>query len=499
MPLTRAAANSDGPRRDAQRAPQHNAQVGTARTSPDRQEFAEAGSRALHQGAPAPRDSTGALEPPAPGSQTVTEDSFGAALRCLMQARGYSVRSLANQTFYSPSLVGHILTGKRRPNSGFVESADAILHARGVLVELAGLERVGKNEMYRRTLLARVTAIAGASVLSHKVPAGLTEAAASDSADLSVMETVRAILAADPEHRSHLVDVPPIEVLEDQVSTIRRLRVGCKYGDALRLLPGTVRALHAMLNGAAWRNALRLLILAEEAAASIIRYQGTVSAMTLVAERLKDSASLLGDPVLTALGAFQRAQAASAYGEDEYTIAVTNGALSNMASSGLKESGAVEIQGMLLMTASRAFRSVGNLNDSSACLQEAKRLAARTGDTMTLSLFFGPTNIHLWELNMAAYHGDSELVISLAHKIDPRQVPHIQRRVAYHVDAGRALADMRRDGEALRMLKSAERLAPTHVSADPIVVATAQSIADRHKNSALNTETTAFYRRLGVG
>jgi hypothetical protein len=112
-------------------------------------------------------------------------------------------------------------------------------------------------------------------------------------------------VAADPEYRVRLVEVPSLEVLQERVATIRRLRVACDYTNALQLVPDTVRGLHGMLGGSDWREALRLLILAEEAAASIVRYQGGVPASALISERMRDTARRLEDPVMVSLAAFR--------------------------------------------------------------------------------------------------------------------------------------------------------------------------------------------------
>jgi hypothetical protein len=77
-------------------------------------------------------------------------------------------------------------------------------------------------------------------------------------------------------------------------------------------------------------------------------------------------------------------------------------------------------------------------------------------------------------------------------------VPHVQRQVTYHLDTGRALSYLGRDDEALRMLMEAERLAPMHVRADPLVWETARDIVERRQRRAVTPDVRAFCGRLGV-
>jgi hypothetical protein len=180
---------------------------------------------------------------------------------------------------------------------------------------------------------------------------------------------------------------------------------------------------------------MRLLILAEEATASIVRYQGSVHASALIAERMRDTARRLEEPVMVSLAAFQSAHAASACGVYPYSRAVTSAAAEALSSHTDKQ-GAPEMLGMLLLTTAYACYGAGVPADAATYVAEAKRLAERTGDTMTLSLFFGPTNIRIWEISMEADGGDPGRALVLARKTEPQRVPQVQRQATYHLDTG---------------------------------------------------------------
>src|SRR5262249_26277215 len=129
--------------------------------------------------------------------------------------------------------------------------------------------------------------------------------------------------------------------------------------------------------------------------------------------------------------------------------------------------------------------ATGAPGDAAAYVEEAKRVAVGTGDTTTFSLFFGPTNIQIWEISMETDGGDPWRAVALARRTKPSRLQHAGRQVAYHVDIGRALAYIGRDTEALHMLMEAERLAPTRVRADPLVWETARDVVERRKRRAV--------------
>jgi transcriptional regulator with XRE-family HTH domain len=319
--------------------------------------------------------------------------------------------------------------------------------------------------------------------------------AASTSA--AVTDVLRSIVAADPEYKSRMVDTPLLKALKERVATIRRLREACDYTNALRMLPDTVRGLHARLDGKDWREALRLLVLAEEAAASIVRYQSTAPASAMIAERMWGTARRLENPVMASLAAFQRSHASSACGAYDHARVVAGNAVDAL-SKEADEPGKPELLGMLMLTTAFACYGDGATSDGITYVNEAKRLAQRTGDTMTLSLYFGPTNISIWEISMEADGGDPARAIALARRTDPGQVLHVQRQVTYHLDSGRAFSHLGRDDDAFRMLIAAERLAPAHVRADPLVWETARDILERRQRRAVPPDVRAFCGRLGV-
>ncbi len=355
----------------------------------------------------------------------------------------------------------------------------------------------GERSANNRFVLARIARVLRCSVSDLTGDRTAPDAREAASTSAAVTDAFRAIMTADPEYSSRMTDAPLLRALEERVATIRRLRLECNYVTALRMLPETVYGLHARLSGPDEREALRLLILLEEAASSIVRYQGTASATALITERMRDTARRLEDPLMIALAALHRSLVSSRCGAYDYARVVADGAAQDLSTHAGKR-GAPELLGMLMLTTAFACYGDGAASDAVAYLEEAKRLATRTGDTMTLSLFFGPTNIRMWEISMEGDGGDPGRAIRLARLIDPTKVPHLQRQVTFYVDTGRAYAHLGRDDDALSSLIQAERLAPAHVQADPLIWETVRDIVDRRQRKAVPDEVRVLCGRLGV-
>jgi transcriptional regulator with XRE-family HTH domain len=318
-----------------------------------------------------------------------------------------------------------------------------------------------------------------------------------------VDDVVRAAREADPEYIPKAGHAPSLDALGYQVSTIRRHRVLCEYHEAAKLLPEAIRGAHAALSSANrsdFHQALRLLILANEAAASVVRYLGTPPAMALVAERMRDAARLLEAPIMSAYASYTASHASLVCGAYEHARLVSSSAAEAVSAHQGKPEG-TEVFGQLMLTAAFASIGTGHRSDVPAYLTEIERLGEQTGDTTTLDLFFGPSNTAVWKLSMItdSPEGDPREAVSIARTVSPDQLPSMSRRVTWHVDTGRALAHSGRNDEtAWRMLATAEQIAPARVDADPIVSETVRDLAERRKRAAVPPDLRQLCARVGV-
>ena len=102
------------------------------------------------------------------------------------------------------------------------------------------------------------------------------------------------------------------------------------------------------------------------------------------------------------------------------------------------------------------------LDESRAWSAQAAQLAERTGETETMSLFFGPTNVNFWRIGIEVDGGDPARALDIARSTYPATIAAGCRQVFYYADVGRAYARLRgKDREAIRFLLTAERIAPS--------------------------------------
>ena len=91
-----------------------------------------------------------------------------------------------------------------------------------------------------------------------------------------------------------------------------------------------------------------------------------------------------------------------------------------------------------------------------------------------MGLFFGPTNVNIWQIGIEVDGGDPAYAANIARGTNPATIAAGFRQVFFYADAGRPYARLRgRYREAIRYLLTAERLAPQHVHTSPMAQETA--------------------------
>jgi transcriptional regulator with XRE-family HTH domain len=125
-------------------------------------------------------------------------------------------------------------------------------------------------------------------------------------------------------------------------------------------------------------------------------------------------------------------------------------------------------------------------------LQEARMEAATLGEPGGLGfamLMFGPTNVGVWELGIAAELGDPVGVLRVADTVAVDRLPSAVRRANYHANRGRALAALgRRDDEAVTAFLRAEEIAPQWLRAQPVVRDAVHAIVIRTRRAAVSRQ-----------
>ncbi|MFC4105835.1 helix-turn-helix domain-containing protein [Micromonospora zhanjiangensis] len=136
-------------------------------------------------------------------------------------------------------------------------------------------------------------------------------------------------------------------------------------------------------------------------------------------------------------------------------------------------------------------------------LAEATREAATLGDPPDGAGFngcgFGPTNVRLWEMSIAAELGESARVIELSRTVRPQVLAASIRQQSYWLDLGRALAESgRRDTEAVAAFVRAEQAAPAPFMLNPLAQDAVVAMVSRAKRRAIPDDLRLLAGRMGV-
>jgi len=289
----------------------------------------------------------------------------------------------------------------------------------------------------------------------------------------------------------------PMPELEREALLLRDLWVRCDYAGAGRLLPGLLRELHTTAGGPDRMPALRSLVDAAFVASSTVRHLGHPAEAWLAAERCRTAAEILEDPVLIGLAAVAHVQAAGGAGSYGRSLSAATRAAGNLQGH-TDAPGSLEVMGTLQLASANACRALKRPDDSGTWVTEAAELAQRTGDTTTLWLWFGPTNVNLWRISMEVDGGDPGRAVRIARSTNPAAIPAHMRQVAFHTDTARALAHTRQDREAVRHLLVAERAAPQYVHSSGLVRETTRGLLERAQRQAAGGELRGLCERMGL-
>ncbi|MCX4390385.1 helix-turn-helix domain-containing protein [Micromonospora peucetia] len=162
-----------------------------------------------------------------------------------------------------------------------------------------------------------------------------------------------------------------------------------------------------------------------------------------------------------------------------------------------------QMLGQLHLSAALTSTVSGRPDDARDHLTEATREAASLGDPPDGAGFngcgFGPTNVGLWEMTIAAEQGESGRVIELSRKVRPQVLTASIRQQSYWLDLGRALADGgRRDAEALAAFVQAEQAAPVPFVLNPLARDAVVALAQRAKRRAVPDDLRSLAGRMGI-
>ncbi|RAO13853.1 hypothetical protein ONO86_00463 [Micromonospora noduli] len=367
-----------------------------------------------------------------------------------------------------------------------------------VLAGLAGVTQsyVSQVESGRKTVDRRSTLVALAAALQVTVADLLGQGTESgDPARESAAECVPAIWSAlieieDGERRPSTYTK---DVLAREIARAEQLRTSCSYPAMARMLP------NLLLEAAAVGGTV--LVQVAYQAATCLRNLG-YRHLALNAARLAGAvAEDTEDPAWIAASRFAYAQSLPIESAPVAARAADRSLIELQADSA--DERVRQMLGQLHLSAALTSTVSGRLDVARDHLAEAAREAATLGDPVDGAGFngcgFGPTNVGLWEMSIAAEQGESGRVIELSRTVRPQVLAASIRQQSYWLDLGRALADGgRRDVEALAAFVQAERAAPIPFAINPLARDAVVTLAQRAQRRAIPDELRLLAGRIGI-
>jgi transcriptional regulator with XRE-family HTH domain len=274
---------------------------------------------------------------------------------------------------------------------------------------------------------------------------------------------------------------------------IRDLYARTDYAGALGRLVGLVPVLHSAAHGPDSATALTAAVQVYGVGMGALLSLGHPAYAWLAAQRCIEAAQRLGDPAALAVAAINRGRVSANTGAFGPAFSTVDRAADELEQH-TDSPAALDVLGFTHLA--RAHHATGMRNESAAAehLAEAARLARRTGETDAWDLQRGARNVGLWTVAHQIDTGRPGEAVETATGLDVATLPPI-RQVNLYTDLARALADVKCNDEAVRMLTTAERVAPQHTRSSAAARETARVLL---RNARRASSIQGLAERLGV-
>ncbi|WP_418154527.1 helix-turn-helix domain-containing protein [Actinoalloteichus caeruleus] len=238
----------------------------------------------------------------------------------------------------------------------------------------------------------------------------------------------------------------------------------------------------------------------QAAMAALKTLRSSPGLLDLAVAHVRTLAATTSDPQHEALAAWMRSQSQGA-GRRPRQYAHATSAIRTLEPHST-EPGVPEGLGQVHLSAALAAAAMGRRADAYDHIARADEIATRVGGTSAWrGLWFGPLNVDVWRLAIAAELGDHGQVDKLGNRILPRigELPAAVRRADVFVEWGRALlADRRTEQRGLQLLLRAEQIAPLIVYRSDVIRSAVASMLERSRAAAGGTELRGLAHRMRV-
>ncbi|MQA10775.1 MAG: helix-turn-helix domain-containing protein [Pseudonocardiaceae bacterium] len=295
--------------------------------------------------------------------------------------------------------------------------------------------------------------------------------------------------------------------LRELVESHARSRDGAQYSAAAQdadLVLVELQVHIATGTGPQRREAAELLVRAAYNAFVVATTYGYFHLAEQAARRAYDAAVLTEQAELLAFAMFARVPSIARAGGRDRAIRLLDRTLSEQRGlSAIHHDNTLgaEMLGLLhLMGAHLAAR--GRDTDAAhAHVDEATQLAARTGERNGLLQHFGPTNVQVWQVAIAAELDEGPTVAERTERepIDIVRLDSRDRAAALHFDLARSYGQAHgsRDTHAVQHLEIADRFAPQRIRQDPLARDLIAALS--HRSRRRSWELDSLRNRFGLG
>ncbi len=296
--------------------------------------------------------------------------------------------------------------------------------------------------------------------------------------------------------------VDSLPALRARMLGANRLRHAADYNRLGALLPSLLEDLQlaaAVLPEDQRECALELVVDACHCARAMLKALGYYDLAWIAVERGRDTAERLGDPLLKAASAWNRAEVYLATGAVPMAVDLAQAAIDELDGDLVAESSPrVSLLGMLHLKAAWGDGIMGREHQARVHLAEAGRLAALLGgDRNDYGTLFGPTNVILHGVGVAMELGLPAEAVAVAAPLNGGASMPCERRVRLKVDLARAYAQLHRDDQATQLLMESERAAPALLRAHPLAREIVAGMIQRSPR-VINADLRDLAARVGV-
>lgn len=269
---------------------------------------------------------------------------------------------------------------------------------------------------------------------------------------------------------------PNITAFGEGVSRAWALRQNARYVELLSVLPALILEAEAAIqhvDGDDRMQAHRLFAHTYNTVSSVLKKLGDFEFASMAADRAIRAARAIDDRLLGAAASYRLANVFLPAGRLAETKEVALTAADALEASASSSRTRLAVVGGLRLTAAIAAARQGAASEAWQLHAQAT-IAARQlrEDHADLYTIFGPTNLAIHGVQIAAELGDGREVVRRAGRVDPDRLPRalLERRSHFLIDVARGHAQQVEDAAAVAVLVDADRLAPEEVRFNPAVV-----------------------------